>query len=59
MRDWFRALAILSAVSAIVELIFWIVDRIERQPFHGKWLFLSSIIWATIFFFLSRRRITK
>ena len=59
MRDWFRAFAILSAVSGMIELFFWIVDRIERQPFHGKWLLLSSIIWTTIFFFLSRRGITK
>jgi hypothetical protein len=60
MRYWFRVLSILSVVSGIIELIFWSVDRIERQPFHGKWLLLSSIIWATVFFFLSRwRGITK
>lgn len=56
MKYWFHVLSIMSAVSAIIELAFWITSHVEGRPFQGGWRLLSSIVWAAIFFYLSRRR---
>jgi hypothetical protein len=55
MSYWFRVLAILSAITVAIELIFWIGDRITGLPFRGYWLLGSSVFWSVLFYFLSRR----
>jgi len=55
MSYWFRILAILCLVSVAVELTLWIIDVVHGLPFHGRWILLSSILWAVVFFLLARR----
>ena len=50
-----RALSILCLVVAAIQVAFWIADIFEGQPFHGEWLLLGSVVWAAVFFLLSRR----
>ena len=58
--EWALRLVPSELPFSSIQLIFWSVDRIDSQPFHGKWLLVSSIIWVAVFFFLSRwRGITK
>ena len=56
MRHFFRILAILSALTALLESVFWAIDRWQNLPFHQGWLLFSSIIWAVVFWALSRWR---
>jgi hypothetical protein len=59
VQYWFRVFSIAGAVSAIIELAFWITDLLEGRPFHGGWQLASSIIWTPVFFYLSRRQTDK
>lgn len=54
MRYAFRVLAIISALSAALLLLFWMVDVWERLPFRLGWALVSSLLWMTIFGLLSR-----
>ena len=56
MSSWYRMLAILSAITAVIELTFWIADRIQGIPFHGYWQLSSAVFWGLFFYFLSRLR---
>jgi fucose permease len=46
---FFRSLAILSAISALICLGYWITDAATGMKFPFGWAFFSSILWALIF----------
>jgi hypothetical protein len=48
-----HVLAILSAFSAVLQLIFLIGDKITGEPFHGTILLISSVLWTAVFWALS------
>jgi len=53
-----RTLAICCALTALIQIIFWIGDRMSGLPFHGTMLFFSSIVWGLIFWGVANRSTT-
>ncbi len=49
MHFFFRSLAIISAIAALIGLGFWIADAATGTKFPFAWAFFSSILWALIF----------
>ncbi len=47
--QFFRSLAILGAISALIDLGFWIADAATGMKFPFGWLLFSSVLWAIIF----------
>lgn len=58
--SFLRAFSVLCAVSTVMNLVLWIVDRIEDVTFPFGWLLLSSVVWMvvswTLYRFLKRRK---
>lgn len=54
---FFRSLAGLFAFSAILQLVFWIGDKLTGMAFRGGILLVSSILWAR--HFLDALRVAK
>lgn len=49
MHHLFRSLAILSAISALIGLGFWVADAATGTKFPFGWAFFSSILWTFVF----------
>lgn len=47
--QFFRFLAILCAISALLFLGFWIADAVTGITFRFGWVLFSSILWALVF----------
>jgi hypothetical protein len=56
MRYFFRVSALLCALTAVLETVFWAIDRWQDLPFHQGWLLLGSVVWGAVFWSLSRWR---
>jgi eukaryotic-like serine/threonine-protein kinase len=51
---FFRALSILSAISALIAAAFWVGDKITHTSFTQGWILFSSVLWMVLFWAIYR-----